>query len=125
MKLHRVALPVLAMLALAGCEKSKTELLPHEEARTRPPKQVIRQETQLVAAPVPGPKRELRREPIQLGDRSWVPSGVEYRIPAESLRPAGTAAGLSFYAMRWDETPHDRLFTPLEPGVWMEYVEVF
>ena len=124
MKLHRVALPVLAMLALAGCEESKTELLPHEEARTRPPKPVVRQETDLVAAPVPGPAREISREPVQVGDRFWLASGVEYRIPVESLRPAGTSAGLSFYAMRWDEAPYDRLFTALEPGAWMQYLEV-
>lgn len=114
-----VGVVALAVLAVAGCEESKTQLLPLEAAKYKPPKSVAEQ----TVPPAPEPVAE---RPIEVAGRLYQPWAAEHQLPERNLRQVGTVEGRPVYALAWDDPPYDRLLIPApgRPGVWQELVEV-
>ncbi|MFO7261195.1 MAG: hypothetical protein DIU52_008555 [bacterium] len=107
--------------ALAACN-GFPDLVPAEEARTRPPEPLVEQ----TARVLPEPPAGLPAEISGVAGRTWVIAARDQRLPASALRPAGLAvAGREVYVLTWDEPPYERLFVPSRPGVYVEYRELW
>lgn len=119
--MHRASRPgalALAVLAAAGCD-TKGENIPVTIAKYQPPKVLFEETARIVPAPA------LAERPVRIGGRSWVPTATEYALPARGVRPVGTAAGMTFYALSWDAAPYDRLLLPEETPAWLRDVGAF
>jgi hypothetical protein len=106
--------PMLACFGLAlsvvGCKDlGLAGNIPAEESRTMRPPELVAQ----VWAPVDAPAAR-----IVVDGRLWVPTGQPVILPADALRPVGSAGGQTVYARPWDERPYGALFTavPMPPA---------
>lgn len=97
-------------LSLVGCKDLGLEgNVPAEESRTMRPPELVAQ----VWGPVDA--TDVR---IVVDGRLWIPTGQPVMLPADALRPVGSAAGQTVYARPWDERPYSALFTavPIPPA---------
>lgn len=112
---------LLALLALTGCT-TRGENLPLEEARNRVIVPDVQRAPVLTPVPVSFPS-----EVVRVGTGLWQVGFRDFHLPQRSVRQVGSAAGLTFYALAWDNDPFDRLLVPVpgRPDLYREFLSVF
>lgn len=127
-----VATAAIAAVALSGCN-TKGENLPVDIAKYQPPKLLLAETARLL------PRPEIPTRVVGVAGDLWMPTATEYELPARAVQPVGTAEGLDFYALAWDEPPYDRLLVfqrnpdwwrgptpyPSPPTFWVDFLEVY
>jgi hypothetical protein len=119
---NRVGVVLFAAVALAGCQ-TKGENLPLEVAMYRVITPDVPERVQVIP-PAPAP---LPEEVVRVGSGLWQVGFRQYQLPRRAVQPVGSAAGLTFYALSWDNMPFDRLLVeqPGRPGEFREFLGVY
>ena len=53
---------------------------------------------------------------VELGGRTWQITGASETVPASMLQSVSTVGGQQIYALKSDNAPYDRLYTPAVGG---------
>jgi hypothetical protein len=64
------------------------------------------------------------RSAVAMGGRHWIQSTAAETVPARLLVPVGTAGGTTLYAMRGEQAPYSRLYSPAADGRWAPYLRL-
>lgn len=112
---------LLALLALTGCS-TRGENIPIEEARNRVIVPDVERRQVMTPAQVTFPN-----EVVRVGSGLWQAGFRDHRLPERSVQQVGSAAGLTFYALAWDNDPYDRLLVPVPGwhGLYREFLSVY
>lgn len=108
----------VAVLALSGCK----DLGVREGANT--PVQLARTKPAVLWAyqavnPAQRKAYEGRTgDRFSLGDQAFIVEFPEFAGSPAQLKPVGSAAGATLYALRWDDPPFDGLVVAVTPTKW-------
>jgi hypothetical protein len=64
------------------------------------------------------------RPAVAMGGRHWIQSTPAETVPARLLVPVGTSGGTTLYALRGEEAPYSRLYSPAADGRWAPYLRL-
>ncbi len=116
----RFTLAAAAALTLAGCKDVGLQgNVPLADAVDRAPKPLVQQTTPLHPAPAAGAPQAFR-----LDSATWVASDTELKVGDGDVHEVATVDGTAVYALRWDDSPYDRLLAKRPQGGYQQYDKV-
>jgi hypothetical protein len=62
--------------------------------------------------------------PVAMGGRHWIRSLPVETVPARMLVQIGNAEGTPLYALRGQQAPYSRLYSPVSQDRWMTYLRL-